>query len=199
MNKKLSFEYLAELKDLLNRFPHDRFEEIARTILSAYDNERHIFIMGNGGSGSTASHFACDINKGSCFELEKKFKVICLNDNVPTILAYANDLSYDKVFVEQLKNFLQPDDVVIGISGSGNSENVLQALSYAKEKGALTIGLTGFDGGKLARIADIPFVASNNDMQKVEDVHMIVVHILMQYLCKALSKESGSAESCACE
>ncbi|MEW6602436.1 MAG: SIS domain-containing protein, partial [Nitrospirota bacterium] len=102
-------------------------------------------------------------------------------------LAYANDLSYNKVFVEQLKNFLQPGDVVIGISGSGNSENVLQAISYAKEKGALTIGLTGFDGGKLARLADVPLVASVNDMQKVEDVHMIAVHMLMQYLCKSLA------------
>ena len=90
--------------------------------------------------------------------MEKKFKVICLNDNIPTILAYANDLSYDKVFVEQLKNFLQPGDIVIGISGSGNSLNVLTAVSYAKENGAKTIGLTGFDGGKLARLVDIPLV-----------------------------------------
>ena len=120
--------------------------------------------MGNGGSGSTASHFACDINKGSCFELNKKFKVICLNDNMPTILAYANDLSYDKIFVEQLKNFLQEGDVVIGISGSGNSETVLQAVSYAKEHGARTVGLSGFDGGTLARIADVPLIAAINDM-----------------------------------
>jgi D-sedoheptulose 7-phosphate isomerase len=86
-----------------------------------------------------------------------------------------------------LRNFLQPGDVVIGISGSGKSENVLQALSYAKENGAETIGLTGFDGGKLARIVDIPLVARSNDMQKVEDIHMIVIHMLMQYLSKALN------------
>ncbi len=186
MELKFSFDYLNELKILLDSFPHDRFEEIGNELISAYDNEKHVFIMGNGGSGSTASHFACDLNKGSCFELEKKFKVICLNDNVPTMLAYANDLSYNKVFVEQLKNFLQTDDVVIGISGSGNSENILQAVSYARQKGARTIGLTGFDGGRLAQIVDIPFVAFINDMQKVEDVHMIVVHMLMQLLCKRL-------------
>ena len=185
-DKKISIEYLEELKGLLDAFPHDRFEEIAEAILSAYDNEKQIFIMGNGGSGSTASHFACDINKGCCFDVEKKFKVICLNDNIPTMLAYANDLSYDKVFVEQLKNFLKPGDVVIGISGSGNSENIIQAVSYAKENGAKTIGLTGFDGGRLVGTADIPLVASMNDMQKVEDIHMIVVHILMQYMDKAL-------------
>jgi D-sedoheptulose 7-phosphate isomerase len=187
MEHKFSIEYLDQLKGLLDIFPHERFEDIGKALISAFDKEKHIFIMGNGGSGSTASHFTCDINKGSCFDLEKKFKVICLNDNIPTMLAYANDLSYSKVFVEQLKNFLQPRDLVIGISGSGNSENVLQAVSYAKEKGAKTIGLTGFDGGKLADIVDIPLVASINDMQKVEDIHMIVVHMLMQYLCSALS------------
>jgi D-sedoheptulose 7-phosphate isomerase len=185
-NKKLSLEYLEELKGLLDAFPHDRFEEVASAILSAYDNERQIFVMGNGGSGSTASHFACDINKGCCFNVDKKFKVICLNDNIPTMMAYANDLSYEKVFVEQLKNFLMPGDVVIGISGSGNSENVIQAVLYAKENSAKTIGLTGFDGGKLAQIADVPLVASINDMQKVEDIHMIVVHMLMQYLDNTL-------------
>lgn len=186
MNNKFSFNYLKQLKDLLDIFPHDRFDEIGKVLMSAYDKENQVFIMGNGGSGSTASHFACDINKGCCFNLEKKFKVICLNDNVPTMLAYANDLSYSKVFVEQLKNFIQSGDVVIGISGSGNSENVLQAIAYANEKGAKTVGLTGFDGGRLVKIVGIPLVAAINDMQKVEDVHMIIVHMLMQYLCKAL-------------
>jgi D-sedoheptulose 7-phosphate isomerase len=188
LNNQFSLEYLNQLKDLLDVFPHEHFDEIGKVLISAYDKEKQIFIMGNGGSGSTASHFACDINKGCCFDVEKKFKVICLNDNIPTMLAYANDVSYDKVFVEQLKNFLQPGDVVIGISGSGNSENVLQAVSYAKEKGAKTIGLTGFDGGKLSHMVDMPLIAAVNDMQKVEDVHMIVVHMLMQYLCQALQE-----------
>jgi D-sedoheptulose 7-phosphate isomerase len=198
MNDNLSSDYLTQLKEVLDRFSHERFSEIASELVSAYDKERHIFIMGNGGSGSTASHFACDINKGTCFDMDRKFKVICLNDNIPTMLAYANDLAYHSVFVEQLKNFLQSGDVVIGISGSGNSENVIRAIDFAKEKGARTIGLTGFDGGKLARIVDIPFVVDINDMQKVEDVHMIVVHILMQYLCKTLPKGGSSADSCAC-
>ena len=191
MKEKFSLDYLNELRELLNIFPHDRFEEIGKALLSAYEDEKQVFIMGNGGSGSTASHFVCDINKGSCFDLEKKFRVFCLNDNIPTILAYANDLSYDKIFVEQLKNYLRPGDVVIGISGSGNSENVLQAVSYAREKGAKTIGLSGFSGGKLAKMVDIPFVALINDMQKVEDVHMIVVHMLMQYLCRALQTQKA--------
>jgi D-sedoheptulose 7-phosphate isomerase len=186
MKNNFSIDYLTQLKELLDAFPHERFEEIGQLLLSAYKDDKHIFIMGNGGSGTTASHFVCDINKGCCPGLDKKFKVICLNDNIPSILAYANDLSYDKIFIEQLKNFLRAGDVVIGISGSGNSENILQAVSYAKDNGAMTIGLTGFDGGKLAPIVDLPFIASVNDMQKVEDVHMIVVHMLMQYLCDAL-------------
>lgn len=189
MSIEFSSAYLNNLKEVLDSFPHDRFREIVQALLSAYHDERQIFIMGNGGSGTTASHFVCDINKGSCFEFEKKFKVMCLNDNMPSVLAYANDLSYDSIFVEQLKNFLQPGDLVIGISGSGNSENVLRAVSYAKSKRGQTIGLSGFDGGKLAQLVDIPFVVSVNDMQKVEDVHMIVVHMMMQYLCSALSRE----------
>ena len=188
-NRKFSLDYLEELKGLLDAFPHDRFEDVASAILSAYDDEKQIFIMGNGGSGSTASHFACDINKGCCFNAKKKFKVLCLNDNIPTMMAYANDLSYEKVFVEQLKNFLKPGDIVIGISGSGNSENVIQAVSYAKENQAKTVGLTGFDGGRLAQLVDIPLIASINDMQKVEDVHIIVVHMIMQYFCKVLQPD----------
>ncbi len=187
LSNNLSYDYLRQLKDLLDVFPHDRFEDIGKALLSAYDKGQQIFTMGNGGSGATASHFACDMNKGCCLELDKKFKVICLTDNIPTILAYANDLSYKDIFVEQLKNFLQAGDVVIGISGSGNSENVIRAVSYAKGKGAKTIGLSGFDGGKLSQIVDIPFVVSINDMQKVEDVHIIVVHMLMQYLHSALN------------
>lgn len=186
MEQRLSADYLEGLKEVLDIFPHDKFGEIIGSLMSAYNEGKHVFIMGNGGSGSTASHFACDINKGCCMDIEKKFKVVCLNDNIPTMLAYANDLSYDKVFVEQLKNFLQEGDIVIGISGSGNSENVIQAVSYAKENKAKTIGLTGFDGGRLAQVVDIPLIASVNDMQKVEDVHMIVVHMIMQYFCKAL-------------
>ncbi len=183
---EFSNNYLIGLKELLDSFDHPKFEEIIHLILDAYHKKNRIFIMGNGGSGSTASHFACDINKGCCMDLEKKFKVICLNDNMPTMLALANDVSYESVFVEQLKNFFEPGDLVIGISGSGNSENVLQAIRHARENNGRTIGLSGFSGGKLADLADVSFVARVNDMQKVEDVHMIVVHMIMQAVYKSL-------------
>ncbi len=187
MIEKFSNGYIDELKSLLDKFPHDTFQKIFEILLDAYKNDRHIFVMGNGGSGSTASHFVCDINKGSCYGLEKRFKMICLNDNIPSILAYANDQSYEDIFVEQLKNFLNPGDVVIGISGSGNSKNILKAIMYAREKGAKTIGLSGFDGGRLSKIVDVSLIADINDMQKSEDLHMIVVHMLMQSLSMAIN------------
>ncbi|MBN2372471.1 SIS domain-containing protein [bacterium] len=186
MHSNFSRSYLTELKDLIDRFQHEQFERVLDCLLDAYENGNNIFVMGNGGSGSTASHLACDINKGACFGLDKRFRVICLNDNIPTMLAYANDLSYQDVFVEQLKNFLQPGDVVLGISGSGNSENVIRAVRYASEKGGKTIGLCGFKGGRLAEMVDVPLIAESDDMQKIEDVHMIVVHMLMQALCRVI-------------
>lgn len=183
--------YLNELAGVLAKFDHQRFQQIIDHILAAYEEEKHIFVMGNGGSGSTASHLVCDINKGCCFDLAKKFKMICLNDNMPTLLALANDVSYDAVFVEQLKNFFVPGDLVMGISGSGNSENVLQAIRYADENGGKTIGLSGYSGGKLSAMVDVPFVAPVDDMQKIEDVHMIVVHMIMQAVHGTLHSAAG--------
>ncbi len=184
--------YLAKLSTVLSRFDKGQFDRLVRLILDAYEHNRRIFVMGNGGSGATASHFACDLNKGCCMDLEKKFKVVCLNDNLPTLLAYANDLSYESVFVEQMKNFFVQGDLVIGISGSGNSENVLRAVSYANQNKGATAALCGFSGGKLARMAHVPFVAPVDDMQKVEDVHIIVVHMIMQAVSAALHPESHS-------
>ena len=184
-------QYLNDLNGLLDEFDTEAFDRIVNSILDAYSDETAIFIMGNGGSASTASHFACDINKGCCMDLDKKFKVICLNDNIPTLLAYANDLDYVSVFVEPLKNFFRSGDLVIGISGSGNSENVLRAIRYAGANGGKTVGLTGYSGGKLNQLVDIAYVAASDDMQKIEDVHMIVVHMIMQAVHGALHEIRG--------
>ncbi|MCP5005952.1 MAG: SIS domain-containing protein [Planctomycetes bacterium] len=186
MLKEFVLKYINDLQDTLRDINLEDIEEIVNSILDAYESGKQIFIMGNGGSGSTASHFACDINKGVSLGLEKRFKVVSLCDNVPTMLAYANDCSYDDVFVEQLKNFLNPGDIVIGISGSGNSKNVILAIQYANERGATTIALSGFDGGEIAGIAEKSFVAPIHDMQKVEDVHLILVHMMMQFFHKKL-------------
>jgi D-sedoheptulose 7-phosphate isomerase len=171
--------HIKELKQILDRAALSRLDEIFDQFITAYENDRTIFVMGNGGSGATASHFACDINKGVCCKLSKKFKVICLNDNIPTLLAYANDTSYDKVFVEQLKNFFKPGDIVIGFSGSGNSANVINAIEYANNHDGITIAFTGSDGGKMAKIARLPLIAPAGNMQNAEESHLIFVHILM--------------------
>lgn len=185
-NQQFAREYLAELQTVLENFDHPGFERIVEAIMAAYAQNARIFIMGNGGSGATASHMVCDINKGTCSDLDKKFKMISLSDNIPTLLALANDVAYEAVFVEQLKNFFEPGDLVIGISGSGNSENVLRAVQYARDHRGKTIGISGFAGGKLAEMVDIPFVAPVDDMQKVEDVHMILAHMIMQAVYGAL-------------
>lgn len=179
-------KYLNELSSVCNRLPMERFETVVNILNLAYEKENQIFVMGNGGSAATASHFACDINKGVSYCLGKRFKVICLNDNIASLLAYANDTSYEFVFVEQLKNFMQRGDVVLGISCSGNSANVINAISYGNENGATTIGFTGFDGGMLGRVAHIPLIVPIKDMRKVEDIHLIITHMISQLFYEKL-------------
>lgn len=190
MFAQLVQDYFAGLKKCLDEIPIKKVIQIAEIIYEAYEKDKQIFIMGNGGSASTASHFACDINKGISYGLKKRFKVICLNDSIPTMLAYANDTSYEDIFVEQIKNFFSQDDLVIGISGSGNSRNVLKAIRFANENGGKTIGLTGFDGGELGKITQLSFIIPVNDMQQVEDFHLIATHILMKILYKKLRDQT---------
>lgn len=178
-------DYISQLKEALDNLDRGDILELARVLENARQNGNKVFIFGNGGSGSTASHFACDINKGVSLGLTKRHRIIALTDNIPTMLAYSNDLSFDDVFVEQLKNFLEPGDLVIGISGSGNSKNVIKAIEYANEKNNLTIGFTGFGGGKLRQISKLTVNANKNDMQISEDIHMILVHLLMKMLPNA--------------
>ncbi|MBV7529005.1 SIS domain-containing protein [Chitinophaga sp. sic0106] len=178
--KNIIANYLTELQNTLRNLDQSEILEVAEILKNARDTGKQIFIFGNGGSGSTATHFACDINKGVSYNRDKRFKVICLNDNIPTMLAYSNDVGYDVVFSEQLKNFIEEGDVVIGISGSGNSKNIIKAMETAKESKAITIGITGFSGGKLKEMADYSLNAGVNDMQLSEDVHMIWVHIMMK-------------------
>lgn len=174
-------KYLADLSTVFATVDAREFDQFVRELSTAYEKQSTIFVCGNGGSASTASHFACDINKGASYGKDKRFKILCLNDNIPTMLAYANDVSYDDVFVEQLKNFMVRDDMVVGISGSGNSKNVLKAVEYAKSHGVGTFGLCGYDGGALKQAAHNSLVVHSYDMQKVEDLHLILLHCVMQY------------------
>lgn len=180
-------EYLLKLSETVNKISVRDVEQCSKVLLQAYENQKNIFICGNGGSAATASHFACDINKGVSFGLDKRFKVIALTDNLATITAYSNDVDYDSVFLEQLKNFYNEGDVLIGISGSGNSGNVLKVIEFVNENKGITIGWTGFNGGKLKEISQFSVNADINDMQISEDIHMTLVHLMMKVLRKKLT------------
>lgn len=180
--KKLIEDYFCKLKKTIDLLDRKEIENFIQILNNARTNGKRIYIMGNGGSGSTASHFACDFNKLASFYFPDKprFKVECLNDNFSTMMAYSNDESYELVFSEQLKNFLQKDDVVIALSGSGNSKNVLNAIEYANSIGAVTVGLTGYKGGKLKQIAKYSVNVNIDDMQISEDIHLILTHLAMK-------------------
>jgi len=158
-------------------------------LLDVYNREGTIFIFGNGGSGATASHFSGDLIKGVSYNLDKKFKVICLNDNIPALMAIANDISFSDIFLEQLKNFVKKDDLVIGLSGSGNSMNVVKALDFAKKAGAKTAAFCGFDGGKIKGIADVSIQAEIDNMEVSEDIHLIIFHCVKSLLVEKLKKQ----------
>ena len=174
--------YKANLISAIDALVEKEIIEFIRVMIEARDSKKSIYIFGNGGSGSTASHMVCDILKGCSYEKKKRFKILSLNDNIPTLLAYSNDVGYDRIFLEQVKNYLEPEDVVIGISGSGNSKNVINAIQYANECGAFTVGFTGFSGGKLKEISKYSINANIDDMQISEDLHVIVMHIIYKIL-----------------
>ena len=157
----------------------DDINELMNVLEEARLQGKRIYICGNGGSGATASHFVCDFNKGVSLEQEKKYDFVCLNDNVPTMMAIANDISYEDVFVIPLQGRIQKGDVVIGISGSGNSENVVRALDYANQHGGITVALTGYGGGRLKKLAKHNIHVAVDNMQIVEDIHMVLDHMMM--------------------
>ena len=144
-------------------------------------NGHGIFVCGNGGSASTASHFVCDIVKGASYKRETRFRIMALTDSLPTITAYSNDVSYECVFAEQLKNFAKPGDLVMALSGSGNSPNVLRAVEYANSIGCRTLALTGRDGGQLGPLAQLHIQVPVPHMGRIEDAHMIICHMIGYY------------------
>jgi D-sedoheptulose 7-phosphate isomerase len=154
------------------------FKEIYDVLKNARDEGKQVFVMGNGGSASTASHFVADLLKTSITNENNRFKAISLTDNIPVLLAWSNDESYENIFSNQLENFLQKNDIVIGISGSGNSENVLNAIQLANKKQAITIGLSGKGGGKLSELAKINLIVKSDDMLTIETIHLLVCHLI---------------------
>lgn len=174
--------YIDKEIEVLNLLDINNINLAINEIVAAFEREGNIYIFGNGGSASTASHYVNDFNKGISEYTEKKFRFICLNDNVPTVMAVANDISYDEVFRFQLLGRIKQEDLVIGISGSGNSQNIVNALAYAKQEGVRTLGITGFDGGKVKRIVDVSLHVPVNNMQITEDIHMVFDHMIMTVL-----------------
>lgn len=177
--------YLQDLGNLLTQLDADRIAQAIGWMRAARDKGNTIYICGNGGSASISSQMVVDIVKGASLRKKARFKMIGLTDSIATITAYANDEGYETVFVEQLKNFAQQDDLLIGISGSGNSDNVLQAIEYANETGCKTIALTTGQGGRLQEIAKLPLVVPSNHMGRLEDCFFILTHIL----CYAFMEE----------
>lgn len=176
--KNLIKSYFDREIEVIKRLNIDDINAAVQAIWAAYEREATIYIFGNGGSAATASHYMCDFNKGISEKKDKKFNFFCLNDNYPMMMAVANDISYDEVFRYPLINKLKPTDLVIGISGSGNSKNVIRAVEYAKEVGAPVVGITGYHGGKLKELADYHMDVMEDDMQISEDLHMIFDHMM---------------------
>lgn len=179
-------KYLENEIAVLHALDVDAINEVLNLLERTLDAENMIYIMGNGGSAATASHYQNDFNKGVSEYTEKKFRFLCLNDNVPTVMAIANDIGYDEIFRFQLRGKLRPGDVVIGISGSGNSRNVINAVEYAKECGNTVVGITGFNGGKLRELADFSLHVPVNSMQITEDIHMVFDHLMMSIFYREL-------------
>lgn len=182
-------DYVNQLQGMLSNLPANEIEDVITTVLDARRRDAQIFVIGNGGSAATASHLAVDMGKCASQGTDR-FRVMSLNDNVPWMLALANDLSYSDIFSEQLKNFARPGDVLLAFSGSGNSENVLRAVRYANSIGCETIGFSGYEGGQLKLEAQRCIVVDANHMGRIEDGHMVIQHLVNYYLMSLCTNES---------
>lgn len=179
-------EYFSELFEALSNVDRSSIKQMISALLDCYGDGGTVFICGNGGSGATASHIVCDFNKGISMHHDRKFNFQCLNDNIPTMLAISNDCSYEDVFLMQVEGRVREGDIFIGISGSGNSPNVINAAEYVKSCGNTVIGMTGYSGGELRRMSDISVHVPIADMQKAEDAHMSILHLCAQMVAREL-------------
>ena len=192
-NKEHFHTYFQTISETLKKIDNNELNNAVQAIVDTFNRQGTIYIFGNGGSSATASHVAGDWIKGVCYGLEgKRLKIICLNDNFPALSAISNDISYDHIFVEQLKNFCEKGDLVMGISGSGNSENVLKAMEYANNKGAETVAIVGFSGGKAAKMAKYTLLTPVDDMEMVEDLHLVCFHAIKQRLIQLINTSQKS-------
>ncbi len=191
MTTDLIDTYLTELEDVVRAISRADVQAVVMALLENWRGRRQVFILGNGGSAATASHMANDLNKFTIVEGQPRFRAMALTDNVPWLTAVGNDLSYADIFVEPLRNWLQPGDLVIGISASGNSANVLKAAAFAKAQGARVVGFCGQPGGQLAQLADLKVIIPSPRIGHQEDGHMILDHVISLALREMIRAEGA--------
>lgn len=184
--------YFDCVVQVIAKIPLPTIDRIVDALMQAYESKKMIYLFGNGGSAALASHFACDLGKGATDGSGQRFRVLALTDNIPLMTAWANDTCYEDIFAEQLMNFVRSDDIALAISGSGNSMNVIKALQVARDAGAITIGLTGFQGGKMKDLCDLCMIVPSDNMQIIEDLHLSVAHAIFTAL-RARIREAKEA------
>ena len=184
-------EYLLAVQEVLQRLDHAVIDHMVEVIWRGYEAGRTLFLFGNGGSAALASHFACDIGKGTIAGRERRLKTIALTDNVALITAWANDKSYDDIFSEQLDGLAEKGDIAMAISGSGNSSNVIRGLEMSRKMGLQTLVLTGFAGGKAKPLADLCLVVPSNSMQHIEDAHLCATHAIFLAIRERMKQANG--------
>lgn len=195
-------DYLSGIREVFGRVPVSTIEEIIKVLLKAYEDGKKVITMGNGGHASTASHLINDLAKHTIVSDKKdevivkgkRFKTLCLDDNMATLTSWANDVGYEDCFSEQLANWVEEDDVVIGITGSGNAQNILNAFEVAKKFGAITIALTGYQGGRIKNVADICFIVPSNNISFIEDVHFSLTHLWCDIIRRIIQRRYASKE-----
>ncbi len=185
--------FFDAIKKCIEEIDISEIEKIADVLYAAWKNERQVFILGNGGSASQASHMAADLGKNTLGRIYdpriKRFRIMALTDNVSLLTAYANDVGYDEVFSQQLRNLIREHDVLIVITGSGNSPNIVRAVEYARECNAITIGLLGFDGGKVKSLLDYEITVRSNNYGVIESVHPAIHHLMVGYFRQKIDNE----------
>lgn len=184
--------YFSTVQELISKTPFEQVDKVVEAMVTAYRADKVIYICGNGGSAATATHFGCDLAKRPIVAGQPRYRVISLTDNNALMTALSNDIGYEVVFSEQLIPLVRKGDILIGISGSGNSKNVLNAVEVAKQAGATTIGFSGYDGGKLAPAVDISVHVPSFNMAMVEDIHLMLEHAICERLL-AINQEAAAA------
>jgi D-sedoheptulose 7-phosphate isomerase len=188
-----SGKYIRGLMGVLEQIPVSAIDEVVSHLASAYQDNRTVYLFGNGGSAALASHAACDLGKGTTTPPQRPFRVVSLTDNMPLMTAWANDVGYEEVFAAQLRPFIEPGDIAFAISGSGNSPNVLNGLKAAQQAGGFNIGLAGFGGGKMKLLCDRCITIPSENMQHIEDAHLCIMHSVFIAFRESLRQSENSA------